>query len=60
MGSKGPRKHKQRGRRGTYPRLSSPEGVIKRYQARIAATPNDDGGNHYVKPGSRNPRKVSR
>jgi hypothetical protein len=48
-------------RRSTLPRLSSPEGIDARADLRVATMPKDPkGGRAYRKPGSRNPRKVSR
>jgi hypothetical protein len=58
-----PRIHKDRNRKGTFRRASSPEGVEQRQQARIATMPKETRGKgalHFIKPGSRNPRKVTR
>lgn len=55
-----PRVRKQRNRKGTFPRASSPAGVAKRQEVRAANTPKDGHGMHFIKPGSRNPRKVTR
>lgn len=55
-----PRVRKDRTRRGTFPRVSSVAGVLARQEARTATTPKDTQGMHFIKPGSRNPRKVTR
>jgi hypothetical protein len=48
--------------RNTKPRIGSPEGVEVRHDVRAAHTPNgtNDRKLTYIKPGSRNPRKVGR
>lgn len=52
-------------RKGTLPRASSPDGVLKRQERRIKSfNPAIPKGSHGTtkghKPGSRNPRKIGR
>lgn len=58
--SGGPRIHKDRTRKGWLRRASSPAGVQQRQEFRELLTPKDSKGFHFIRPGSRNPRKVTR
>lgn len=55
-----PRVRRDRTRRNPLPRASSPAGVEARQDRRVATVPKNDKKLHYIKPGSRNPRKVTR
>lgn len=55
-----PRVRKNRTRRNILPRVSSVKGTEARQEARAAATPKHAPKLHFIRPGSRNPRKVTR